>query len=179
MLISSSAQPVPDAKAGAATNTTAQTGEASQQRRGPRGGGPERGVYKARISPMWFQDNTRFWYRNDLRDGAKEFIVVDAEKGARRPAFDHANLAAALSKAAGEEFKADHLPFSEIGFIENSNAIKFDAASKTWQCDLNTYECKSVAASSMTNASLQLPTPEFERQLLAVADGHRNLQRTR
>src|SRR5215510_1138825 len=68
----------------------------TQARRG-RFGGPERGVYKSQITPHWFQENTRFWYRNDLRDGAKEFIVVDAEHGVRKPAFDHAQLAAALS----------------------------------------------------------------------------------
>src|ERR1051326_4208968 len=34
-------------------------------------------VFKDRIAPHWFHDNTRFWYRNDLRGGAKEFIVVE------------------------------------------------------------------------------------------------------
>src|SRR3954463_10915775 len=63
----------------------------TQARRG-RFGGPERGVYKAQISPHWFQENLRFWYRNDLRDGAKEFVVVDAEHGTRQPAFDRLKL---------------------------------------------------------------------------------------
>src|SRR5262249_47153493 len=54
----------------AATNRIDAT---TQQRRG-RFGGPERGVYKSQINPHWFRNNTRFWYRNDLRDG-KEFIV--------------------------------------------------------------------------------------------------------
>src|SRR5262245_1447506 len=47
------------------------------------------GIYKGRVEPHWFQDNTRFWYRNDLRAGAKEFVLVDAESGKRGPAFDH------------------------------------------------------------------------------------------
>src|SRR4051812_26386348 len=61
----------------AATNRMDAT---TQNRRG-RFGGPERGVYKAQVTPHWFQENSRFWYRNDLRDGAKEFVVVDAEHG--------------------------------------------------------------------------------------------------
>ena len=97
---------------------------AAQQRRGGVGG-PERGVYKARINPHWFQNNTRFWYRNDLRDGAKEFIVVDAEHGTRLPAFDHQKLAAALSRAAATQFNADRLPFSEIEFIEQAKQHGF------------------------------------------------------
>src|SRR5437660_1349008 len=94
----------------AATNRMDAT---AQTRRG-RFGGPERGVYKAQVTPHWFQENSRFWYRNDLRDGAKEFVVVDAEHGTRQLAFDHQKLAEGLSKAAGKEFKADKLPFSEI-----------------------------------------------------------------
>jgi dipeptidyl aminopeptidase/acylaminoacyl peptidase len=126
--------------------------EAPQQRRGF--GRPERGVYKARITSHWFQDNTRFWYRNDLSGGAKEFILVDAEKGTRQPAFDHGKLAAALSKAAGEEFKADHLPFSDIQFVEDGKAVKFEAAGTNWQCDLSSYAC-APAASAMENSQSQ------------------------
>ncbi len=117
--------------------------ESPQQRRGGFRG-PPRGVYKSTITPHWFQNDTWFWYRNDLRGGAKEFILVDAEKGTRKPAFDHAKLAAALSKAAGEEFKADRLPFSDIEFIDEGKAIKFDAATKTWKCNLTSYECSAV-----------------------------------
>src|SRR5881296_913188 len=58
-------------------------------------------VYKDRIIPHWFHNDTRFWYRNDLREGAKEFVVVDAERGRRNPAFDREKLATALSKATG------------------------------------------------------------------------------
>src|SRR5262245_18511606 len=82
----------------------ASANENPQQRRGGFGGAPPRGVYTSTITPHWFQNDTRFWYLNGLRGGAKEFILVDAEKGKRQPAFDHQKLAASLSKAAGEEF---------------------------------------------------------------------------
>src|SRR5437870_749506 len=59
-------------------------------------------LYKAQITPNWFQNDTRFWYRNELRGGAKEFIVVEAERGIRKAAFDHHKLAAALSKRSEE-----------------------------------------------------------------------------
>jgi dipeptidyl aminopeptidase/acylaminoacyl peptidase len=98
-------------------------------------------VYKDRIVPHWFADDTRFWYRNDLKGGAKEFVLVDAEAGTRAPAFDHAKLAAGLSKAAGQEYRADRLPFTDITFVRDGKAVRFDAAGKTWTCDLDTYEC--------------------------------------
>ena len=129
--------------------------DSPQQRRGGFGQ-PDRGVYKARITPHWFTNNIQFWYRNDLRGGAKEFILVDAEKGTRQRAFDHEKLAAALAKAGGEEVKADKLPFTDIEFIDNGNAIKFEASGKSWRCDLTTYQCISAA----TNSSARVIIPE-------------------
>src|SRR5207247_8250660 len=86
----------------------------------PRDGQWPRRVFKDRITPHWFQNNTQFWYRNDLRGGAKEFILVNAEHGTRVAAFDHARLATNLSKAAVSEFKAEHLPFDSIEFIDDA-----------------------------------------------------------
>jgi dipeptidyl aminopeptidase/acylaminoacyl peptidase len=49
-------------------------------------------AYKERITPHWFQDNTRFWYQNDLPGGAKEYIVVDVERGRRDRVSDPGQL---------------------------------------------------------------------------------------
>jgi dipeptidyl aminopeptidase/acylaminoacyl peptidase len=106
---------------------------------------PLGGVYKDRITPHWFANNTRFWYRNALRGGAKEFILVDAEAGTRRPAFDHAKLAAALSKAAGKEYRPDRLPFDSIEFVDGGQAVRFRVDGVTWQCHLSSYECTRTA----------------------------------
>src|SRR5262249_17534588 len=96
---------------------------AGYERTGPPAG---RGrLYKAQGPPHWFEHNTRFWYRNDLRGGQKEFILVDAERGKREAAFDHAKLAAALSKAAGTDYNADRLPFDAIDFVDEGKAIQF------------------------------------------------------
>src|SRR5437763_1857989 len=56
-------------------------------RRAPRFGRAGGRVYKDRITPHWFDNNTRFWYRNDLAGGAREFVLVDAGRGARATAF--------------------------------------------------------------------------------------------
>src|SRR5207302_7585880 len=82
-----------------------------------RGRRPAAPVYKTQITPHWFDNNRRFWYRNDTRGGAREFILVDAEKGQRAPAFDHEKLAAALSKAAAAKYQAERLPFDSIEFL--------------------------------------------------------------
>jgi hypothetical protein len=65
-----------------------------QQRRG-RGGRLE-GMYKSQINANWFANSVKFWYRNDLSGGAKEFILVDAARGSRAQAFDHDAVAKQL-----------------------------------------------------------------------------------
>jgi dipeptidyl aminopeptidase/acylaminoacyl peptidase len=110
-------------------------------------------VYRREVTPHWFHSNTRFWYRNDLRGGAREFILVDAEKGTRQPAFDHERLAAALAKAAAIECKADRLPFDAIEFVEEGKAVRFAAANQTWQVNLTAYECTKPAPKSAAVAT--------------------------
>ena len=98
-------------------------------------------VFRDRIMPHWFHGNTRFWYRNDVHGGAKEFVVVDAEKGTHKIPFDHAKLAAALSKATGTEFPADKLPFNRIEFVDDATAVRFSAADASWNFHLTSFEC--------------------------------------
>jgi dipeptidyl aminopeptidase/acylaminoacyl peptidase len=115
------------------------------QQRGPRPSPGDGLVFKMRIAPHWFDQDNRFWYRNDLPGGAREFILVDAERGTRAPAFDHQKLAAALSKAAGGQvYHADHLPFDEIEFVDGSKAVRFRASDATWKCPLDSYECSKT-----------------------------------
>jgi dipeptidyl aminopeptidase/acylaminoacyl peptidase len=112
-------------------------------------------VYKMQLTPHWFGDAS-FWYRNELAGGASEFIVVDAARGTRIPAFDHARLAEALAKAATIECRADRLPFEQIDFIDQNQAVRFKAADATWKCNLTDYACTktdSAASDSQTESS--------------------------
>jgi dipeptidyl aminopeptidase/acylaminoacyl peptidase len=112
-------------------------------------------VYKDRIVPHWFADNTCFWYRNDLSDGTKEFVLVNTERGTRLNAFDHQRLAPALSKATGVEYQADRLPFNNIEFIDEAKAIRFKIDETTWKCDLSSYECSKTDASPTLDSADQ------------------------
>jgi dipeptidyl aminopeptidase/acylaminoacyl peptidase len=122
-------------------------------------------VYKARITPHWFQNNTRFWYRNDLRGGAREFILVDTERGSREPAFDHNKLAAALSQAADKPYQADKLPFDSIEFVEEARAVQFKVGDTTWKCELASYQCTKVQAGA--GVPLDKPSPAEAAPTLA------------
>jgi dipeptidyl aminopeptidase/acylaminoacyl peptidase len=130
------------------------------------------GVYKTEIRPNWFADNTRFWYRNDLRGGAREFVLVDAEKGQRQPAFDHEKLAASLSKASGTKYQADRLPFDAIEFVEDNKAVRFRAGGATWTCDLASYDCsRTDAKGPPPPADEPAPSDDLDRLESVWPDG--------
>ena len=95
-------------------------------------------VFRAWVEPHWSGDRSRFWYRNDLPGGAREFVLVEPGKGTRKAAFDHAKVAAALSKVAGRKFDARHLPIEELTFADGENAVLFHAAGAGWKCDPGT-----------------------------------------
>lgn len=99
-------------------------------------------IFTSEVKPQWIAESDRFWYLRNARDG-KTFILVDPASGTREPAFDHVRLAAALSRAAGTHETHTQLPFDAITFVNDRSAIRFDAAGKTWTCDLTTYECVS------------------------------------
>jgi dipeptidyl aminopeptidase/acylaminoacyl peptidase len=137
--------------------------KASPQTRG-RFGRRVEGVYKDRIAPHWFADNTRFWYRNDLAGDAKEFILVDAESGTRRPAFDHQKLALALSQAAELECRADQLPFDGIEFADDANVVRFTVDGTTWAFDLDSYTCSKTDLDPIEATAGPSPRGRFGRR---------------
>ena len=103
-----------------------------ERNRGPRDGGK---VYRNRVVPNWMEGTNKFWYRNDLTQGGKEFILVDATLGKRELAFDHE----AVAKSLGPNTKSTHLPIERLDFslpdqtllIGNDQSYRWDSDSKT------------------------------------------------
>jgi dipeptidyl aminopeptidase/acylaminoacyl peptidase/uncharacterized protein (DUF885 family) len=96
-------------------------------------------VFKDRVQPHWLADNDRFWYRNDLGGGSREYILVDAVKGERKPAFDPARLAAALTKATSKEHNGAQLSIDDLDFPKGEEGFRFRIGEKRWKCDTKTY----------------------------------------
>ncbi|MBW2507927.1 MAG: DPP IV N-terminal domain-containing protein, partial [Deltaproteobacteria bacterium] len=91
----------------------------------------------------WIGETTRFWYRKSVV-GGDEFVIFDATTQQKRPAFDHARIAAALSEGAEEPYSAVTLPFRTIEFVDNETAIEFPLEGTIWKCDLTSYVCEST-----------------------------------
>jgi dipeptidyl-peptidase-4 len=85
----------------------------------------------------------RFWYRNQGATGA-EFILVDAARSSKAPAFDHAAVATALTTAMGKPVTAARLPFTQITFAADNSSFSFDSDLKRWTCAVQGTQCTSV-----------------------------------
>lgn len=101
-------------------------------------------VDRAGVHPKWV-NGADFWYRILTAKGS-EYVLVNAEKGSRKPAFDHAKLAALLSERTGDAITADHLPFREIDFSEDEKSVYFIYKNKTWHYDLKKSQLTGKAA---------------------------------
>ena len=101
-------------------------------------------------TPIWLdaaQSNgaDSFWYRRSV-EGGYEFVLVNAETQEKKPAFDHAKLAASLSAASKHSYTAVTLPFETFRFTEKQAAIRFALEKDRWECNLSTYACSDLGA---------------------------------
>ena len=94
-------------------------------------------------SPVWIEGTESFVY-NKSAEGGHQFVLVDAASANKGPVFDHARLAAALSKASGKEYKAEALPFVRFRYADKQSAIEFRVDADRWRCDLAAYACTKM-----------------------------------
>ena len=96
-------------------------------------------VYGAGVRPT-FLEGDRFWYRVTRESGA-EFMLVNPATGSKAPAFDHAKLAAELSKVAGATYEAGKLPFQALDFTPDGKTLNFSITGKNYQCAVDGSKC--------------------------------------
>jgi len=104
-------------------------------------------VFRESVRPRWLPGGNEFWYRAATGPGTHEFVFVDALKGIRRPAFDHARMAAALARAGIADAKAEALPLDGLGQRLAAGAVTFRAGGAWWRCDTATFECETFTPS--------------------------------
>jgi dipeptidyl aminopeptidase/acylaminoacyl peptidase len=121
--------------------------------------------------PVWIENTDRFWYRKSV-EGGHAFVLVDAEKQTRGPAFDQAKMAAAYSKASGQAATALKLPFTEFQFVDEGKGIVFSVGASEWKCDLQLYKCRRTGADAPWWQQDHSPEPDNDPQrVVASLDG--------
>jgi dipeptidyl-peptidase-4 len=123
-------------------------------------------IYRDKVDPHWLESadktNSRFWYRVELPGNQQEFILVDAEKGARAPAFDHDRVAEALSKLLGKPVDAKALPITSLSFSPDGAKVTLLGREGSWELDLQSYAITSTQKSAGEENRLRprrLPEP--------------------
>ena len=101
-------------------------------------------VFRTAVVPHWNATGDRFWYRVDRADGEREFVAVDALKGTRQLAFDHAKLADTLGKFRKVEMPAKKLPVDQLMIDPAGAFVRFNAFGKRYECKLPSYEIREI-----------------------------------
>ncbi len=109
-----------------------------------------------KVRPKWIDGGAPFWYAVSTGAG-RRFVLVDPANGTRRPAFDHARLAAALTAASGHQVDPEALPFAAIE--PGGDAVEFDAFGEHWSCRLDGYVCERAESTPPGNP-LDVPSPD-------------------
>ena len=130
-------------------------------------------VYKSKINPQWSEDNSHFWYRNDLPKGEREFIFVDVEKGERRLAFNHKKLAESLSSITKAKTVSSNLPIDRLNFDVKKEELYFQAMGRTYKCDLNNYNISEIDKSQFPGQSKGLERDKTNKQKEEQTDSFR------
>ncbi len=93
----------------------------------------------------------RLWYRKTVR-GDEQFVIVDADTQQRQPAFDHDKIAASLSTATGNSYKATALPFNTLAFTPDGSAFTVNAAGSSYRCTVADSSCRKSEAAPRAGA---------------------------
>jgi dienelactone hydrolase len=106
----------------------------------------------------WIGETQHFWYTRTVKGGT-EFMLVDAESGTKRQAFDQEKLAVAISVVAGHKYTSLALPFAPpvgggggrgagpvmtsapLTFLNTESAIEFGVGGFMYKCNLADYTC--------------------------------------
>lgn len=114
-------------------------------------------VFRDRVQAQWLSNNTQFWYEVKTAPDAREFVFVDAEKGERRPAFDHAKLAESLKANGVNDARAENLALRNLEWLAE-NQLDFSTSGKTWRLDVQTYALQEIPRTN--NARTTALSPE-------------------
>ena len=99
-------------------------------------------VFNLNVRPQWL-DGDRFWYRSESEDGYT-FMLVDPSRSRREPAFDHARLAEALSRAADTTYVSSRLPFSTFDLSGDGEELTFTVEGSDYRCNIRRYTCEAA-----------------------------------
>ncbi len=83
------------------------------------------------VRPTWAADSSKFWFATREADGLRHRLV-DVRTRQQADLFDHAALAAALSKSTEKEVKPGELGLSQVRPDPSDGTVRFVASGARW-----------------------------------------------
>jgi dipeptidyl aminopeptidase/acylaminoacyl peptidase len=128
----------------------------------------------------WIGNSNHFWYPKTVKGGTG-FVLVDADGGSKKAAFDQERLATAISAATGHPYTALKLPFAPmqsrpgarpaldaapttapLTFLDGETAIQFGTGGLLYKCTLSDYTCTKGGPIPQPGRDGRGPAPEDE-----------------
>ena len=88
-------------------------------------------LLRGAVRPTWAADGSHFWHSTRQADGLRH-VLVDVQARQQTDLFDHAAVAAALSKAAGKEVAPGELGLGAVRFDRAAGTVSFVASGARW-----------------------------------------------
>lgn len=84
------------------------------------------------VKPHWTTNQSAFWYEVSVAQNVREWWLVDAEKGERKPLFQSDRLALALAKAVGQDVPTNAPAFESIDYDWATRQVRFRSHGRGW-----------------------------------------------
>lgn len=97
------------------------------------------------VSGSSFVNGNKLIYSTTNKDG-KKYILVDVNSKTKGEAFNHDNLATALSKELDKEIKASNLPIYSVSLSEDSKTVNFTASREKYSFNIENNSITKVAS---------------------------------
>jgi dipeptidyl-peptidase-4 len=130
-------------------------------------------VLNTRPTVTWQADGSAAYYRQQRPGNTSHFYKIDLKTGTKNDAFDHAKLAAELSKVLKKNVEATKLPFTNIEPSHNGKLLIFTAEGGRYQFNTadNTVEKFSgITAETPPQRNNRFPNV-LGRRVASSADG--------
>ncbi|MCM1178289.1 MAG: prolyl oligopeptidase family serine peptidase [Clostridium sp.] len=90
-------------------------------------------VFSTNVSPNWFRDSDRFWYKWQTPEGT-QYYIVDPATGKKQEIFDMEKLAMEITGIVRDPFEARHLPMDNLRLVDDK-VFTFDIRSTVEEKD--------------------------------------------
>jgi len=91
-------------------------------------------------TPAWIGSSHRLWYRK-LSRGVYEYTIFDADTLKKQPAFDHARIAASVSKLTANTYKPQDLQLTQVRFDDSVTSFTANVDGTGFRCTIADSVC--------------------------------------